>query len=245
MKSPEHRNFIITIDGPAGSGKSTLARNLARAFGITYLDTGASYRALAIAAMREGIDPDDETAAAELVHRVEIELRPPPPPERIERVLLNGNDITDQLSYNEVSIAASKISRHPAVREAMVALQRRIGLRVCENAADGENGSRPCIVAEGRDTGTIVFPEARVKIFLTADIDERARRRTPDFSGTHASVEQVRKQIETRDASDTSRAVGPLRPAEDAVLIDNTDLSQHQTLQKALEIIREKTGATP
>jgi cytidylate kinase len=127
----------------------------------------------------------------------------------------------------------------------MVALQRRIGLRVCENAADGENGSQPCIVAEGRDTGTIVFPEALVKIFLTADIDERARRRTPDFSGTHASIEQVRKQIETRDASDTSRAVGPLRSAEDAVLIDNTDLSQHQTLQKALEIIHEKTGAAP
>jgi cytidylate kinase len=127
----------------------------------------------------------------------------------------------------------------------MVALQRRIGFRICEESAGKGNSPRPCLVAEGRDTGTIVFPDARVKLFLTASIDERARRRAPDFMGTHVSLDQIRKQIEVRDASDSSRAVGPLKPAEDAVLIDNTKFSQEETLQKALEIIREKTGAVP
>jgi CMP/dCMP kinase len=242
MGSSPPRKVIIAIDGPAGSGKSTLARNLAIELGITYLDTGATYRALAIKALREGIDFDDEDSTSKLAHQINISFTPARPGEQSARVYLDGQDISDRLSYNEVSVAASSISRHPRVREAMVGLQRRL--------ADAEIRAEQCehpanlvgVVAEGRDIGTVVFPNATVKIFLIASLETRAKRRLPDFAGKNMTLEDVKSAIEARDQSDAGRSVGPLKQADDAISLDSTDNTREQTIMQALKIVRNKIG---
>src|ERR687892_1944734 len=191
--------MVIAIDGPAGAGKSTIARGLAEALGVTYLDSGAMYRCVALAATREGVDLDDPERLGDLARGLEIRF------DRA-RVELDGEDVTEVIRAPEISAAASRVSVHPGVRDAMVERQRAL-------IAAGD------YVAEGRDIGTVVSPDAPLKVFLTADNAERARRRASD---TGEPVDQVRAAQAARDARDREREHGALRAAADAVEIDTT-----------------------
>jgi CMP/dCMP kinase len=209
--------MVIAIDGPAGAGKSTVARGLAERLGFTYLDSGAMYRCVALAALERGIDPDDATAMGELAGSLAIELT-------ADRVHLDGLDVSVAIREPRVSEAASRVSMHPAVREAMVAEQRRL-------IAAGR------YVAEGRDIGTVVSPEAPLKVFLTATPEERARRRAAQSGENPAEVLAAQRE---RDARDEGRQHSALRRAEDAVEIDTTGLSLDQTVAKVEALAREQ-----
>lgn len=221
---------VIAIDGPAGSGKSTLARGLARALGFLFLDTGAMYRALALAAQRAGIDPDDADALTQLAQQAAIQLVAQGD---ATRVRLNGEDVSEAIRTPEISDLASRISVHSGVRRVMVQQQRAIAAQ-----AHG-------VVAEGRDTTTVVFPEAAVKIYLDASPQERARRRQQQLQqqGIDAPYEVILQQILERDARDAARAESPLRPAPDAIILQNDGWSKEQTLEHALQLCRERLGA--
>ncbi len=220
---------VIAIDGPAGSGKSTLAKNLARALGYVFLDTGAMYRALALAAHRAGIAPDDETRLTELAQQIEIRFTIDGDE---QRVLLGEEDVSEAIRTPEISDLASRISVYSGVRRAMVALQRAL-------AAQSEG-----VVAEGRDTTTVVFPEAAVKIYLDASPQERARRRQHQLQqqGIEVPYEQLLQQILERDARDASRADSPLRIAPDAVVVQNDGWTKEQTFEYVLKLCRERLG---
>jgi CMP/dCMP kinase len=197
--------MVIAIDGPAGSGKSTVARAVARALGLTYLDSGAMYRCVALAALRAGAGLDDGAALGNLAHGLRLALED-------GRVSLDGEDVTEAIRAPEVSAAASRVSVHPEVRAAMVERQRAV-------IAGGN------YVAEGRDIGTVVSPDATLKIFLTASDAERARRRAAE---TGEPLADVRAAQASRDARDREREHGALRAADDAVRIDTTGLSADQ-----------------
>lgn len=220
---------VVAIDGPAGSGKSTLARGLARALGFVFLDTGAMYRALALAAQRAGIDPDDAERLAQLAQQVDIRFEADG---ETQRVLLDGEDVSEAIRTPEISDLASRIAVHAGVRRAMVALQRALA-----SAAHG-------VVAEGRDTTTVVFPDAAVKLYLDASPQERARRRQHQLQqqGIDAPYEQVLQAILERDARDAARADSPLRIADDALVIQNDGWSKEQTFEYALQLCRERLG---
>lgn len=198
---------VIAIDGPAGAGKSTVARAVARALGFTYLDSGAMYRSVALAARRRGADP---AATAPLV-RIEPG----------ERVLLDGEDVTDQIRVPEVSEDASRAAADPLVRQAMVAEQRRLL----------EHGDW---VVEGRDIGTVVAPDADLKLYLTADPRERARRRAEELG---ADPDTVLAEQLIRDQRDEAREHSPLRPAADAVLLDTTGMTVDQVVERIVELL--------
>ncbi|HEX3091558.1 MAG TPA: (d)CMP kinase [Candidatus Angelobacter sp.] len=215
------RKLVIAIDGPAGSGKSTLAALLARRYNYTNIETGAMYRALAFKALEDGVPLDDEKKLAALAAQSRIKLAPDP---EGNRVLLDGNDVTECLRSQEVTDAASKVSVHPAVREWMVAAQRKIG------ACGG-------IVMEGRDIGTKVFPDAEVKIFLDAAPEIRGTRRFLQSPASSAHEASVVAELQARDQRDRTRANSPLAPAPDAVLIDSTYLTLDQVLARAVEVI--------
>src|SRR6476661_1173667 len=215
------RKLVIAIDGPAGSGKSTLAALLARRYNYTNIETGAMYRALAFKAIARGVSVDEEKALAALADESRIELVPNP---EGNRVLLDGADVTERLRSQEVTDAASKVSVHPAVREWMVAAQRKIG------AGGG-------IVMEGRDIGTKVFPDAEVKIFLDAAPEIRGTRRFLQSPASAAHEASVVAELQARDQRDRTRANSPLAPAPDAVLIDSTYLTLDQVLARAVEVI--------
>ena len=206
--------MLIAIDGPAGAGKSTVARGVARALGFTYLDSGAMYRALAVAALRAGIPLDDGEA---LGRAREIEVDD-------GRALLDGEDISAAIREPEISAAASRVSVHPQVRAAMVARQRDL---------IGRGG----YVAEGRDIGTVVGPDAPLKVFLTASHAERARRRAAD---TGEPLEAVRSAQAERDARDTVRTLGALRPAADAIELDTTGLGAKEVVDRVVALARER-----
>jgi cytidylate kinase len=203
--------MIITIDGPAASGKSTAARLLARELGIAYLDTGATYRAVTLKAMREGADLEDAAALAELARRSEIRLEPHG--EAVE-VLLDGEDVSREVRRAEVTENAHHVADAPAVRRVLVDLQRRLG------AALGS------FVAEGRDQGTVVFPDADVKFYLDADPDVRAERRRREMAaaGEPAAQEDVLGAIAQRDRRDSSRQTAPLARPKGAIVVDTSDL---------------------
>ncbi len=209
--------MVIAIDGPAGAGKSTVARGVAEALGFTYLDSGAMYRTVALAALRAGVDLDDGEALAALAHGREIELAG-------GRVLLDGEDVTEAIREPEVSEAASHVSVHKPVREAMIVLQRKL-----------IDGGR--YVAEGRDIGTVVSPEAPLKVFLTASHEERARRRAAQ---TGESIETVLASQYERDTRDREREHGALRRADGAVEIDTTDLDVGGVVLGIVELARER-----
>jgi len=209
--------MLIAIDGPAGAGKSSVARGVAAALGFTYLDSGAMYRCVALAALEAGVDPDDADAVAELAAGLEIVLDGP-------RVLLGERDISAEIRAPEVSAAASHVSVHPAVRAAMVERQRAL-------IAAGR------YVAEGRDIGTVVSPDAPLKVFLTASEEERARRRARQSGEDPEAVLAAQRR---RDARDAGRAHGALRIAEDAVELDTTDLSAEQAVARVVELARER-----
>jgi CMP/dCMP kinase len=218
------RKLVIAIDGPAGSGKSTLAALLARRYNYTNIETGAMYRALAFKAIESGTSLDDEKTLAALADQSRIELAPNPDG---NRVLLDGEDVTECLRSQEVTDAASKVSVHPAVREWMVAAQRKMG------AGGG-------IVMEGRDIGTKVFPDAEVKIFLDAAPQIRGTRRFQQSPAAATHEASVLAELQARDQRDRTRANSPLAAASDAVVIDSTYLTLDQVLARAVEVIDAK-----
>ena len=217
--------MIITIDGPAGSGKSTAARELARALGMAHLDTGATYRAVTLLALRRGIDLADDAALAELARGMDIRMVPAG--ERVG-VLLDGLDVTDEIRTEAVSANSRHAAASPAVREVLVELQRRLGRQL---------GS---FVTEGRDQGSVVFPDADVKFYLDARASERARRRCQELRshGQQADRDAVLAAIEDRDRRDRTRAVGPLRVPGGATVIDTSDMDIAQVTERMLQYVR-------
>jgi CMP/dCMP kinase len=209
--------MVIAIDGPAGAGKSTVARGVADALGITYLDSGAMYRCVALAALHAGVDLDDPAATAELAAGLRIDLDG-------ARVVLDGEDVSAAIREPEATAAASRVSVHPGVRTAMVARQREL-------IAAGP------YVAEGRDIGTVVSPDSPLKVFLTAGEEERARRRAAE-SGQ--PLDDVLAGQRDRDARDRAREHGALRPADDAVEIDTTGVGVDQVVSRVVELARER-----
>ncbi len=211
--------MIITIDGPAGSGKSTAARTLAVRLGFDYLDTGAMYRAIALALLQQGFDLENLPPHLPLDH-IQIDMRPP-------LVFLNGVDVTQAIRSAEVTAGSSKVATHAEVRQFLVEQQRKI--------AQGRN-----IICEGRDQGTVVFPRAERKFFLTATPEARARRRLSDLlaRGEKTDLETVLRIQEERDRRDASRHLSPLRPAEDAVVIDTTPLTLAEVIDRLERDIR-------
>jgi cytidylate kinase len=226
---PSPRKPIIAIDGPSGVGKSTISKLLARELGFVNLDTGAMYRAVALAASRCGIDADDVTALASLVDNIVIDFARDAGG---DRVLLDGEDVSALIRTPEISLLTSKVSACPAVRDALVERQRQLGV----------GGG---VVLEGRDIGTVVFPEAEVKFFMVADAEERGRRRFLELQLKGATVDLARtiSEVEARDCADSSRSHSPLRQAEDAVTIDTSALGIDQVLAEMLNIIRARWPA--
>jgi cytidylate kinase len=222
---------IITIDGPAGAGKSTVSKMLARRLNYLYLDTGAMYRAVALRVQRTGTDPNDEAAVEGVCRGLEISFREEA---GRQRIFDRGEDITEKIRAPEVGWMASTVSMRRCVREALVRLQRKIGCR-------GK------IVAEGRDTGTVVFPRAKAKFFLTADPQERAQRRFRELTGKGLAVKlgEIAQEMKGRDEQDSSRQLAPLRPAEDSRVIDTTGLTPEEVVERILEIIRVDSLCPP
>jgi cytidylate kinase len=208
---------VIAIDGPAGAGKTTAARSLAAQLGMALLDTGAIYRALALLARRHGVDWHDEAGLVALCHAFGLEFRPGAGAGAPQRVLLDGEDVTAAIRTPEMSEGASRVSVHPRVREALLVLQRALPAR-----------SPTGCVAEGRDMGTVVFPDAPFKFFLTASPAARAARRHAELAARVAeelpTLGEVDAEMRRRDERDSSRAVAPLRPADDAILLDTSDM---------------------
>lgn len=213
------KRIIVAIDGPAGAGKSTVAKAVASRMGFLHVDSGAMYRAVALWAVENGIDPTDDHKIVPLTESAEILLEN-------GRVSLNGRDVTAAIRAPEVSQAASRVSTIPGVRRELVLKQQ-------------EYAERASIVMEGRDIGTVVYPRAQVKIYLDASAAVRAKRRVDELGGDY---EQVLRDIRERDERDATRADSPLRQAEDAVYLDTSELDQEGVIQAVLRIVREKTS---
>ena len=221
------RGLVIAIDGPSGAGKSTAGRELAARLGYTFLDTGAMYRAVALKALREGIPLEAEDRLAELAHTARIELEA-----GTRAVRLDGEEVSAEIRTPEVTHAASRISAHPLVRRRLVARQQ-------------EMGRQGGVVLDGRDIGTAVFPDAEVKFYVDADPQRRALRRQQELagSGAAADVAGVEREIRARDQADSSRRDSPLTRAADAILLDTSDLTPAQVVQRMLRVVEEKARA--
>ena len=224
------KKISVAIDGPSGAGKSTVAKALAKKHHLIYVDTGAIYRTVGLAAQRAGVSSKDVDAVVALLPGLQIDICYDD--EGTQRMLLNGEDVSDEIRTPKSSIYASDVSAIPAVRAFLMDMQRGMA----------ETHS---VVMDGRDIGTVVLPNADVKIFLTASAEERARRRCLELQqrGTEASYAEVLRDIEYRDLQDSTRAAAPLKPAEDAVFIDSSALSFEQSVEAASALIREKLDA--
>ena len=217
----------IAIDGPAGAGKSTIARAIAERLGYIYVDTGALYRAVGLYATANGIETTDEAGVERLLMSAKVELRHDK--RGTQRVYLNGYDVSEEIRRPEISMAASNVSALPAVRQFLFALQ--------QNLAMEHN-----VVMDGRDIGTVVLPRAQVKIFLTASVEDRARRRFDELTAKGGSVtyEEVLEDIRKRDESDTNRAIAPLKQARDALLVDTTGNTLERSIDILLKLVKEQ-----
>lgn len=216
----------VAIDGPAGAGKSTIARAAAKELGFIYVDTGALYRAVGVYSLRNGLDTENpETVEGTLPHiQVELQFQ-----DGVQHVLLNGEDVSEEIRTPQASMAASAVSAVPAVRRFLFDLQREIAAK------------NDCIM-DGRDIGTVVLPQAEVKIFLTASPETRAMRRFKELQekGAPDTYEAVLADLKQRDYNDSHRAVAPLKPAEDSALVDTSALTLPQSVEKVIEVIKEK-----
>ena len=221
---------VVAIDGPAGTGKSSVSRGLARALGARYLDTGAMYRMVTLAVLRAGIDPTDAEAVGRIASTVQMSVDFDP---SVDSYYLAVEDVSSEIRGDEVTRAVSAVSSIPAVRTRLVGLQRSM--------AQGPGS----VVVEGRDIGTVVLPDAPVKIFLTASAETRARRRNDQnvASGLTDDYEGVLADVRRRDHLDSTRPVSPLRAAPDAVVVDTSDMDEGQVIAHLLELVRQRSGA--
>jgi cytidylate kinase len=232
------RPFIVAIDGPAGAGKSTVSRRLAAHLGFAMVDTGAIYRTVALAASRSRVAFDDDAGLARLLPGLDIRFAPPPPGREAagQRVLLGGEDVSEAIRTPEMSLGASAVSARPVVRQGLLGLQRRLA------TAEGLAGA----VLEGRDIGTVVFPDADAKFFMTASDEMRARRRFDELraKGERVRFEDVLADQRKRDRDDSEREVAPLRPAPDSLVVDSTGLTADDVVERlALEVEARRKGA--
>ena len=231
--SREERAFVVAVDGPAGAGKSTVARNVAQTLGFTLLDTGAIYRTVALACERAAVSWKDEAAATELTRKLVARgaMKLVPAEGSSMKLLLDGEEVSEAIRTPSISMGASTVSALAGVRTALLDVQR-----------DFAKGGIRGLVCEGRDIGTVIFPDADVKIFLTASVDERARRRHGEFVAKDPTftLEQTRAAVIARDAQDETRVVAPLRRADDAVVVDSTGNEVAVTIARVLSIVREK-----
>lgn len=222
--------YQIALDGPAGAGKSTIAKLVAKELGFIYVDTGAMYRAIALHVKQSGTDPEDEAAVAEAVKDVQVELQAG---ENGQIVILNGEDVSGMIRTQEIGEMASRTSRYGCVRSGLTDLQR-------------EMAQRQSVIMDGRDIGTTVLPDADLKVYLTASVEERARRRFEQLRETGADgldIKEIEEEIRTRDEQDMNREISPLRQAEDAVLLDSSDMTIDEVTQEIIRLFRERTGA--
>ena len=221
--------FSVAIDGPSGAGKSTLAKAVAAKLDILYVDTGAIYRTIGCYVKEKGVHPRDNEAVIALLPEIHIEMRYAE--DGLQHMILNGKDVTTEIRQNEISQYASDVSAIPEVRTFLLEMQRQFAR---ENS----------VIMDGRDIGTVVLPDAEVKVFLTAPLAERARRRFVELEqrGTPRAYENVLREMEQRDYNDSHRAAAPLRQAEDAVLLDTGELNFDESLAALLAIIRKKVG---
>lgn len=221
--------FNIAIDGPAGAGKSTAARQAAERLGFIYVDTGAMYRTIALYLLRHHIDVEDEKTLQEALDNISVSISYD---NGVQHMLLNGEDVTGMIRTQEVSDEASRSSAHPAVRQKLLQLQRGLA-DTCD------------VLMDGRDIGTKILPDAGLKIFLTASVDERAKRRYKELEekGESVSFEEIRSQIEERDYRDTHREVSPLCQAADAVLLDTSDMDLDMVVSAIVNMAKERMNA--
>ena len=221
--------YSVAVDGPSGAGKSTLAKAAAAELHIIYVDTGAIYRTIGCYARRQGVDAADTRAVIALLPRVKIEMRYDE--QGLQHMLLHGEDVTQEIRLPEMSLYASAVSAIPEVRAFLLEMQR-------------DFARRSSVIMDGRDIGTVVLPDADVKIFLQADVEVRARRRERELleRGTPRPFDQVLAEMKERDYNDVHRAAAPLRPAEDAVIVDTSQMDFRQSEEALLDVIRRKVG---
>lgn len=221
--------YAIAVDGPSGAGKSTLAKAVAAELHILYVDTGAIYRTIGCYARRRGVDAHDTQAVIALLPQVKIEMRYDD--QGLQHMLLQGEDVTEEIRLPEMSLYASAVSAIPEVRTFLLEMQR-------------DFARKSSVIMDGRDIGTVVLPHADVKIFLQADVEVRARRREKELRerGTPRPFQQVLAEMKERDYNDSHRSAAPLRAAEDAVVVDTSDLDFQQSKEALLKVIREKVG---
>ena len=220
--------YSVAVDGPSGAGKSTLSKAVARELGIVYVDTGAIYRTIGYYIFREGIDPKDAGAVVAALPLIHVDMCYSE--DGLQHMLLNGEDVTEQIRLPEISMYASAVSAIPPVRDYLLEMQR-------------DMARRSSVIMDGRDIGTVVLPDAQVKIFLTADAEVRARRRTAELElrGTPKPFEQVLEEMKQRDWADSHRDAAPLQEAEDAIRVDTTDMDFQQSKEAIMQVIRRRT----
>ncbi len=218
----------VAVDGPAGAGKSTISKEVAKRLGFVYIDTGAMYRAIGLAAVRRGIETTDAEGVESILSEVEVAISHN---QDGQQIFLNGENVSEEIRLPEISVAASNVAVIPAVRLKLVELQRRMA-------------EETDVIMDGRDIGTYVLPDAEVKIFLTASVEERAKRRLKELEekGIETDLEAVLSDMQYRDKNDSGREFAPLKAAEDSIPFDNTDITLSRAVDKICEIIKERAG---
>lgn len=225
----EQKRYAVAIDGPGGAGKSSIARTVAGKLGIIYVDTGAIYRTVGYHVFLKGVDPKNTADVIALLSETNVEMAYGE--DGLQRMYLNGEDVTDKIRLPEMSMYASNVSAIPEVRDFLMEMQRSMA-------------RRSSVVMDGRDIGTVVLPDAEIKIFLTADLEERAKRRFKELQekGTAVDFEQLLEEMRQRDYKDSHRATAPLKAADDAVIVDTTGLDFDASCGRIMEIIKERAG---